>query len=787
LRDYIDIEEDPETLAGDLTMFGLNVEGIEGAGAEFEGVVFGKVIKVLDHPNADRLRVCRVDAGQEKELNIVCGAPNVREGLGVPVAVEGAVLPGGFRIKKTKLRGELSEGMICSEKELGIGDDESGIMELSFSAEPGEDLSRELVSDDVIIDIEVTPNRPDQLSHLGIAREISAMYSRELSIPGTMEMEPGGEFSLAVEDEEDCPRYSAALIDDVVIAESPGWLRKRLSSVGINTVNNIVDITNFVLLELGHPLHAFDRDSLGEDSILVRRGRSGESIITINGNNRELSEKHLLITDTDLPVGVAGIIGGQNTEVTENTNRILLESAVFNPRTIRAGRKALDIETEASYRFERGADPGVTVFALQRACYLIEELGAGKVQRRYIDKGAGNVSVSKIELDRNYVNKVIGTNLSSEEISEHLEKLNLNCSISGDLLQVEVPTYRLDLKEDIDLVEEVARSYGYNNIKGEGAGLRNLLPETDRKESRNRYLRNYMAARGYAEVITSSFMDSGDPDLFSWPDNDPRKKYIEVANPLTSSQTALRTSLLPGMLGVIRENQLVERKGIKIFELGKVFIPEKKGEGLPREELHLTALLTGNAFPRQWITAERGFDYFDMNGELESIISMFVPLEEISMEREIESEPGYIFKWFNRNRLVAESGIIPPGERYDTESEIFYFTIYLDASGDSFMDRHYEKPSPYPAVKRDLCVIAGERVGYSDIKKVVLRNAKYLEKITLFDYYRDIDSDEDSRSYTFSLSFRSDQGTLKDSRVNKIIDKILRALELELKVFLRKE
>ncbi|MBD3178506.1 MAG: phenylalanine--tRNA ligase subunit beta, partial [Candidatus Latescibacteria bacterium] len=275
LKDYIRIDEEPETLASDLTMFGLNVEGVEQTGADFEGVVFGKVISVDNHPNADKLKVCTVDAGQEKQLNIVCGAPNVREGLSVPVAVIGARLPGGFRIKKVKLRGEVSEGMICSEKELEIGSDESGIMELDFEAQPGADLSGTLSRQDRIIDIEVTPNRPDQLSHLGIAREISAMYQRELEMPEVIDMKRGGTISLAVEDKKDCPRYTAAEIDNVVIEESPEWLRQRLRAVGINPINNIVDITNFVLLETGHPLHAFDRERLATDSILVRRAREG--------------------------------------------------------------------------------------------------------------------------------------------------------------------------------------------------------------------------------------------------------------------------------------------------------------------------------------------------------------------------------------------------------------------------------------------------------------------------------------------------------------------------------
>jgi len=354
LSRYVDIEETPEMLAHDLTMFGLNVEGIEKAGPEFEGVVFGRVVECARHPMADKLSVCTVDVGGERNLSIVCGAPNVRAGLAVPVAVRGAVLPGGLKIKKTKLRGEVSEGMICSERELGIGGDAAGIMELDFEEAPGTDLAGKLGGGgDVIIDIEITPNRPDQLSHVGIAREVAAMYRRALRMPGGFHLEPGDGFPVEIADPDDCPRFSAAFVDDVRIGPSPEWLRDDLVAAGIKPINNIVDVTNYVLAELGQPLHAYDRDRLPADGLGVRLAREGEDLVTLDGVRRVLGGKMLVITSDDRPVGVAGVMGGESTEVRGDTARIVLESAMFDPRRVRAASRGLPRKCGSSTRWRR--------------------------------------------------------------------------------------------------------------------------------------------------------------------------------------------------------------------------------------------------------------------------------------------------------------------------------------------------------------------------------------------------------------------------------------------------
>ncbi|RKZ08132.1 phenylalanine--tRNA ligase subunit beta, partial [bacterium] len=356
LKRYVVIEEDALTLAKDLTMFGLNVEEVIEQQPRFKGVVFGKVLEVSRHPSADKLSVCKVEAGGPEPLNIICGAPNVAEGQSVPVAIHGASLPGGLKIKRSKIRGIVSEGMICSEVELGIGDDSSGIMVLDFETKPGTPLEEVLGSKDTILDIEVTPNRPDQLSHFGVAREIAAMYKRGLKLPETISLDDLSDFDLAIDDKDDCPRYTAAFIDNVNIAPSPKWMQELLISVGMKPINNIVDITNFILMELGQPLHAFDRDRLEGDKIRVRRAEKGEKIVTLDEVERELDEEILVIADASKPVAIAGVMGGIDTEVTGSTKRVLLESALFERRLIRRARKKFRLETEASYRFEREGD-----------------------------------------------------------------------------------------------------------------------------------------------------------------------------------------------------------------------------------------------------------------------------------------------------------------------------------------------------------------------------------------------------------------------------------------------
>ena len=447
LKDYIDFEFSPSELADRLTMLGIEVEAIKELGTGLEGVVVGKVTDVGPHPNADKLVLCQVDVGEAEALQIVCGAPNVREGMFAPVATVGATLPIGLTIKSAKLRGEVSLGMLCSEKELGLSEDAAGLMELSTDISPGTSLIAALGLDDVMFELEITPNRPDCLSLIGVAREIRAETGNPLKLPGVDLKENETDIaeltSVTIDAPDLCPRYAARVIQGVKVAESPAWLQRRLESVGVGVINNIVDITNFVLMEYGQPLHAFDYHKLAENRIIVRRAAEGEQLTTLDEVERELTTDMLVIADADKPVALAGIMGGYDSEITETTCDVLLESAYFSPSSVRATAKALGINTEASYRFERGADPGAVLAALDRAAQLIAELAGGTVCKGTVDVYPGEQPLRKIQLRPDRVNFVLGTEIEAIEMEQILKMLGFDVEASGNAYQVTVPTFRV--------------------------------------------------------------------------------------------------------------------------------------------------------------------------------------------------------------------------------------------------------------------------------------------------------------------------------------------------------
>ena len=657
LKRYVSIEEDAATLARDLTMFGVNVEGIESPAPPFTGVVLGKVLEVAKHPGADRLSLCTVDAGGARPLSIVCGAPNVAGGMRVAVAVEGAILAGGLKIKKSKIRGIVSEGMICSESELGLSENHSGIISLDFDGKPGSSLEGKLGQSEYIFDLEVTPNRPDLLCHFGIAREIAALYRRKLVSPDLFELGTADTFRLKVESGADCPRYTAAFVGDVTVGPSPAWMQKLLRSVGLGTINNIVDVTNFVLMELGQPLHAFDRDTLAKDTIVVRRARKGERIVTLDGVERELDPGILVIADDAEAIAVAGVMGGRETEVKGDTKRLVVESAMFDPRLVRHARQRLKLETEASYRFEREADIGIMMDAASRACHLIRETGAGAPAAACVESIHEPLKIERrsISVRVSQANRVMGTELAGDDIAALLDRLDLSSRAYGDTVHVSVPTFRRDILEEIDLVEEAARVYGYENIGMDESTRCSIFSEVPAEDMRNDSLVEFLVSRGFAEVVTSSFMDPADGGRMGWDPGDERAGPLRVSNPLTEAQSALRTSLVPGLLGVVRRNTRAEQEEIRIFELGKVFISGPERTGLPREEKHLTALFTRNAGPLQWMEPRRQSDFFDMKGEFEALLERLGIAHRVRIVRPNDGK-GQVFQWLLGGAALAEGG-----------------------------------------------------------------------------------------------------------------------------------
>jgi len=791
LKRYVLIEEDAETLARDLTMFGVNVEGIESLAPPFTGVVLGRVLEVAKHPGADRLSLCTVETGGARPLGIVCGAPNVAAGMRVAVAVEGAVLAGGLRIKKSKIRGVVSEGMICSESELGLSANHDGIMSLDFDGKPGMSLEGKLGHSEYVFDLEVTPNRPDLLCHFGIAREIAALYRRKLVVPDLFELAAGGDFNLKIESGGDCPRYTAAFVDDVAVGPSPAWMQALLKSVGLGPINNIVDATNFVLMELGQPLHAFDRDTLAKDSIAVRRAKKGEKIVTLDGVERELDPGVLVIADDSRPVAVAGVMGGRDTEVTADTKRLVIESAMFDPRLVRGARQRLKLETEASYRFEREADIGGMMNAAARACRLIQEMGAGTPAASCAESldDPRRVERRTVSLRVSHANRVMGTELAGDDIAALLDRLELSSRSYGDTVHVSVPTFRRDITEEIDLVEEAARVYGYENIGRDESARCSIFSEVPFEDLRNDSLVDFLVSRGFAEVVTSSFMDPADAGRMGWEGRDERGDPMRVTNPLTEAQSALRTSLLPGLLGVVRRNTRAEQEEIRIFELGKAFLPGPERSGLPREELRLAALFARHGAPLQWMEPRRQSDFFDMKGEFEALLERLGLAQKARMMKPHDGK-GQVFQWLLGGAVLAEGGLIAKGvsDAFDVDSPIFYFDIRLDIvppAGTGW--QRFEAMSQYPAVKRDLCIVVADKVRFAEVRNIIMKQAQYLDSIRVFDYYRGGQLGEGKRSYTFRLSFRSSEGTLDSIAVDREIQRVIGALERELGATLRTE
>ena len=507
---------------------------------------------------------------------------------------------------------------------------------------------------------------------------------------------------------------------------------------------------------------------------------------------REVGEDNLLITDGETPVGVAGVMGGRDSEITDSTKRVLIESAWFDPRTVRRSSRDLKLDTEASYRFERECDPGITVKALQRACVLIAEIGAGRPEKLYSEylSDDGLVEPHTVTLRTKQANRLMGTKLAADDLAELLSRLELVSKVDGKDVSVTVPTFRRDIAEEVDLIEEVARLYGYDNIGRDEERRSSLFSEVSVIDMRNDELCDRLAARGFAEVITTSFMDPGDPGRFEWGENDPRSRPVEISNPLTVAQSAMRSSLLPGMLRVIQRNAPVEREGIRIFELAKVFLKREEGSGLPREELHLTAMFTRKSSPLQWHGEQRDFDFFDMTGEAESALEWLGAPEDLSMSRRKADEPDFTFEWIIKNRPAGTCGMIPGriAARFDIETPVYYFDLLLDVFPPGGGGRTpFSMVSPYPAVKRDLSVLAPERVTFSDVRNVVKKRAKHLESVRLFDYYRGDRLGEGKKSYAFRMTFRSLDGTLDDETVDRTIEKVLASLQNELQVALRSE
>ena len=790
LKAYIDFEFSPVELADRLTMLGIEVEAIKQLGTGLDRVVVGRVDAVGPHPNADKLVLCQVDVGEAESLQIVCGAPNVREGMFAPVATIGATLPIGLTIKSAKLRGEVSQGMLCSEKELGLSEDAAGLMELSTDVSLGTLLTEALGLDDVMFELEITPNRPDCLSLIGVAREVRAETGNPLKFPSVDLKESDTDIqeltSVTIDAPDLCPRYAARVIQGVKVGESPTWLQQRLESVGVGVINNIVDVTNFVLMEYGQPLHAFDYHKLGENRIVVRRASDGEQLTTLDEVDREFTTDMLVIADAEKPVALAGIMGGYDSEITETTCDVLLESAYFNSSSVRATAKALGINTEASYRFERGADPGAVLAALDRAAQLIAELAGGTVCKGIVDVYPGEKPLREIQIRPNRVNFVLGTEIEATEMEQILSRLGFDVEASGSAYQVTIPTFRSDITREIDLIEEIARVYGYDNIPTTLPKGDIPIPAPDPKVEVRRRLKRFLLAAGMMEVVNYSFCD---PNCFAkirLVSDSPLRDAVPLRNPLSPEMSLLRTTLIPGLLENTQHNRNHQINAIGLFEIGSVFVRD----GDQKEPERIAGILAGQIGDGIYGNPYRNPDFFDIKGLVEGMLEVCGITEYTLQKTDIPTfHPGRNAEVLLGEMSVGTFGEVHPGvlENYDLPYKAYLFEFDLEALVNAAVfAKRFEPISIYPKVERDLAIVVDKAVlSNMPIELIYTTGGEWVESVRLFDVYEGEQVPEGKKSLAYAIVYHSANETLTDKAVNALHDKVVIRLNQELGAELR--
>ncbi len=783
LKDYLDLTIEPRQLADRLSLVGLEVEEVQERRLDFPNVVVGQIINIEDHPSAEKLKICQVDVGEE-DLSIVCGAENITVGQMVPVAKEGAMLANGLKIHKTKIREVSSEGMLCSEAELGLSDRSEGIWILPENLPKGAPLDKALnLETDYIFDIAVSPNRPDCLSHIGVAREVGAILSQPIQKPVNSIKEKKEKadkhIKITIKAKKGCPRYSARVIKNIKVGKSPTWLINRLEAVGMRSINNVVDVTNYVLMETGHPLHAFDYDLIHGKKIIVRESEEKETFVTLDDKQRELPAGTVLICDARGPVAIGGIMGGLNSEVSMNTVNVLLESAYFDPERIHISSRYLGLSTEASQRFERGADPNGNIYALDRAAQLIAELCGGEILAGVVDVYPKPIEPRQIPLKVEQINNLLGTNLKKAEIKKILERIELK--IKND--RVIVPTFRPDLEGVADLAEEVARLYGLENIPPK------QLITIDYQVGMNEFdvfinqIRELLVGFGLQEVITSSMVNSQ-----LWEELTGQKIY-PILNPISKDLDGMRNFLLPSLAQVIEYNRNRKYFNLKLFEINRVFLPPADPDQQPQEELHLAIALTGKREGNLWFSSGEEADFFDIKG-LAQLLTDKISLDNskfISYSDSVILEDGLAL--FNGNNQLGILGRLSSriAAKFEIDSEVYGAEFQLQKMFENRkIDRKYQPISRFPAVERDVALIIDEDVAAGEIVSAIQREGgPYLTKVEIFDVYRGKQIPAGKKSLAFHLNFQAMDRTLTEEEINLLMEKIFTVVNRNFQAKLR--
>lgn len=791
LSDYIEFDDlSTEEIAEIITKAGLEVDEIIDNKKVFKNFVVGFVKETKKHPNADKLTLCVVNDGTE-DFTVVCGAPNVQTGQKIAFAKVGAFIPNGqFEIKKTKIRGEVSTGMICSESELGISDNHEGIMVLDSSLKEGTDLAKALGLDEVTFEIDLTPNRADALSHIGIARDLAASLNRPFKLPEINLNEIDDNSSkyakVSIEDEEGCPRYIGKVVKNVTVKESPEWLKKKLTSIGLRPINNVVDATNYVLHEIGQPLHAFDLDLLEGNEIVVRQAGDQKKFVTLDSKERELVPIDLMICDGNKPVAFAGIMGGENSEVTSNTKNILIESAYFNPSRIRKTAKRIGLSTDASYRFERGTDIEITLWAARRAAQLIGEIADGKVCKGELDVYPKKYQPKIVGLRFDRLNKIMGFPIDKKKVTDIIKNLGIKvASETEEKLTAEIPAFRPDIEREIDLIEEVARINGYDNVPE----IDDIKVVLEKNVDQSKYvddLRDRLVGLGFNEIITNSLLNNERSIPFGKP--------ISLMNPQSKEMSHLRTSLIPGALQTISNNLKVREQNLSLFEIGHTFENIGKNEVKSFDDISekemLLMIMTGKFNEDEWYAKSTDVSIFNLKGTVEELLHKLEVLPSVTTEygKEVKGLKN-ILVYSYKNFDICKIGQVEENllKEYDIEQDVFAAEINIDELKKIVIkEKVFTQLLKYPKVIRDCAFVLDNKINNFEVEKTIKEgSSKLLKNIKLFDIFESDSLGEGKKSLAFQLEYYDSSRTLTEEEVEKdfwnAIETVKRKLNAQLR------
>jgi phenylalanyl-tRNA synthetase beta chain len=811
IKDYLKIDLEPSKVAEILTGIGLEIEGMDewvSVKGGLEGVVIGEVLTCKKHPDADKLSVTTVDIGGSQPLRIVCGAPNVAAGQKVPVATIGTIVFKGdesLEIKKSKIRGELSEGMICAEDELGLGNSHNGIMVLNKDAKTGTPAGSYFkIVKDWVFEIGLTPNRIDSGSHFGVARDLAAYLNlnaglkSKASLPSVSDFKPDNNsniFEVRIENTTDCPRYTGITISGVTIGESPEWLKNKLRAVGLNPINNVVDITNFVQHEIGQPLHAFDADKIEGKKVIIKNLPDKSKFITLDEVERILSSRDLMICNAKEGMCIAGVFGGIKSGVTASTKNIFLESAYFNPVAIRKTSKRHGLKTDASFRFERGSDPNITIWALKRAIILIKEIAGGKISSDVIDVYPREIANVMTDVNYSNINRLIGKKIEPGIVKKILSLLDIEIlNDDGVDLKLIIPSYRVDVKREADVIEEILRIYGYNNVEVNNHVNSTLTyPEKPNKEKIVNIISDLLSANGFSEIMCNSLTPSS---WYEQSDDFDKKHLVMLANPLSSDLNAMRQSLLFGGLNSVIWNINRQNLDLKLYEFGHCYFYNKSGQPYPKadnyiEKASLDLFITGNTGRQSWNFRSNPTDFFNIKSSVEMVLSRLgIKPESLTTgettKKYFAESSAYLFN----NKILAEAGRVSKNylSKFDIGQDVYYGHIEWDFLL-KLIKTHslsfHELPK-YPSVRRDLALLLDRGINFGQIRDIAFRTEKnILHEVNLFDVYESDSLGNNKKSYAVSFMLRDDLKTMTDKSIDKIMGNLIKAFENELNAQIR--